>query len=224
MMNWWKKADKIIILACVFLLLAGANALFSFRDLPRLVPMTQSVNQLPYQQGYPEEGAYPGALLPLMVSGKTVYAKNDIQHYEFDMSDPIAPWELVLPKIYYGLNSRNLLSVMGADIVPDDTLNKVLITDEVRDRCTDLGFSNDLFRYSCAANDIPEEYGNYFHYYYFYSVNSDPMHIYYGCSDPRQLTPAGDEDLVAIWQKKTNGFGEDLYLFSRDFYDREVQK
>ncbi|MCR4685624.1 MAG: hypothetical protein K5649_09170 [Lachnospiraceae bacterium] len=218
----WKKEYGLVLLIGVLSVLILANAAFSYRDLTRLVPMTTTVNQLPYQIGYPEEGAYPGAILPLMVSGKTVYTKNDIEHYEFDMSDPEAPWEHALNSIYYGLNSRNLLSAMDAKVIADDSLNDLQISEEITGKCVDLGFSNDTYRYSHAVNDIPEEYGNYFHYYYIYTANGAPMHIYLGASDPLSLTPEGEEELYAIWQKKEQGCGEDLYIFDREFYEKEV--
>lgn len=218
----WKKEYGYVLLIGVLLVLILVNAAFSYRDLTRLVPMTTTCNQLPYQIGYPEEGAYPGAILPLMVSGKTVYTKNDIAHYEFDMSDPVAPWENVLYKIYYGLNARNLLSGMGANVIPDKSLNDVVVTAEIREKCVDLGFSNDLYRYSFAVNDISEEYGNYFHYYFLYSEHAPPMHIFLGANDPASFAPLGEESLVAIWQKIEGSAGEDLYILSMDFYEKEV--
>ncbi|MCR5267846.1 MAG: hypothetical protein K6E16_04970 [Lachnospiraceae bacterium] len=218
----WKKEYGTVILIGVLALLVFANAAFSYRDLLGLVPMTRTCNQLPYQTGYPEEGAYPGALLPLMVSGKTIYTRDDIRHFEFDMSDPVAPWELYLGEIYYGINARNLLKAFGADVVADERLNEITLPEGTSEKCMDLGYSNDLYRYSFAVNDIPEEYGNYFHYYYYYTANGVPMHIYLGANDLSSFTPDGEGELYAIWKVTEGGPGEDLYLFDRDFYEKEV--
>ena len=57
----WKKEYGYVLLIGVLLVLILANAAFSYRDLTRLVPMTTTMNQLPYQIGYPEEGADRGA-------------------------------------------------------------------------------------------------------------------------------------------------------------------
>ncbi len=217
----FKKAYRMQILFGALLLLAGANLAFSLRDLSGTVPLTSTVNQLFYQPGE-AGGEYSGALLPLMAGGRTVYVKDDIKHYEFDMSDPEAPWEYHLNDIYYGINSRNLLSAFDAETVADGQLNDALITEEVKGQFAELGPSNDLYRFSFAANDIPEEYGNYFHYYFYYTAHGAPMHIYYSLQDVQALTPDASEELVALWQRGERD--EDLYLMTKRFYDEEVAK
>ena len=219
----FKKAYRSRILLGALLVLFLGNLFFSLRDLEGIVPFTSTKEQLFYNADHPEE-TYPGAILPLIVSGKRIRVKDDITRYEFDMSDPVAPWELHLGEIYYGLNSKNLLAAMGAELVPDSSINDVKIEEDAAGQFTVLGASNDLYRFSCAANDIPEEYGNYFHYYYYYTAHGRPMYIYLNADDVSALTPAGEEELVALWQRLPKGCGENLFIMSRDYYDREVAK
>ena len=167
---------------------------------------------------------YPGAVLPLIVADKTVYVKDDFNHPEFDMNDPEAPWELHLKEIYYGINSRNLLRAFDANVVADPSLNGITITKEQAESFTDLGRSNDLYRFSSAANDIDVEYGNYFHYYYYYTARGEEMHVYLQAFDAKELTPVDDTDLVAIWQELEDGYGENLFIMTKSYYDKEVAK
>ncbi len=48
------------------------------------------------------------------------------------------------------------------------------------------------------------------------------MHIYIHADDPADFTPDGNKELVAIWQPLEEGYGEDLFLMTREYYDREV--
>ena len=216
-------AYRFYIVSGILIILTAGNLLFSVRRIKNLVPLYTSFSQMADMEG--EAGlSYPGAILPLIVSGKTVYAKDDFSHLEFDMSDPEAPWELQLKDIYHGINSRNLLEASGANVVCDPAFNESEITKEQAVRFTDLGYSNDLYRFSCAANDIDVEYGNYFHYYYYYTAKGQPMHIYLYAEDADAFTPERDEELVALWQPVEKGYGEDLYIMTKSWFDREVQK
>ena len=218
-----KTAYRLPVAFAVLFILIALNLFFSLRDLPKTVSFTQTTSQLFYNSDHPEE-TYPGAILPLIVADKTVHVKDDITHYEFDMSDPDSPWEDNLGRIYYGLNSKNLLEACGANVISDGSLNEVTITKEQAASFADLGASNDLYRFSCATNDILEEYGHYFHYYYMYTVSGAPMHIYLNAEDAAALLPGADTELVALWQRVDAGFGEDLFLMSREYYDKEVAK
>lgn len=218
-----KTAYRLPLIFTVLSALILLNLFFSLRDLPGTVAFTKTTSQLFYNSDHPEE-TYPGALLPLIVADKTVYVKDDITHYEFDMTDPDSPWEDNLGGIYYGMNSKNLLEAGGAKVISDSSLNDAVVSKEQAASFADLGQSNDLYRFSCATNDISEEYGNYFHYYYMYTVSGAPMHIYVNAETVQQLTPEGDAQLVALWQRVDAGFGEDLFLMSREYYDKEVAK
>ena len=217
----FKKAYRSRILLLALGVLFLGNLFYSARDLKGIVPFTTTKEQLFYNAEHPEE-SYPGAILPLIVAGKQIRVKDDITHYKFDMSDPVAPWELHLGEIYYGLNSKNLLAAMDAELIPDSSLNDVKVEADAPEKFTILGASNDLYRFSCAANDIPEEYGNYFHYYFYYTAHGRPMYIYLNADDVGALTPDGEEELVALWERLPKGCGENLFIMSREYYDREV--
>ncbi len=219
-----KKEYRIKILCSGLILIAGVNLFLSVRDLPKLVPFTRSTNQMFYQPQYLSEGTYPDAILPLMISGKTIRTKDDIREYTFDLSDPDAPWENLLHEVYYGVNSRNLLESMGANVVADQGLNDVVIRKEAEADFESLGMSNDMYRFSFPFNDFPGEYANSFHYYCYYTAFGLPMQVRIPKGDAQAFLPDSTEDLVAIWERIPEGFGEQLYLMSRSYYEKEVAR
>ncbi|MBP5383450.1 MAG: hypothetical protein J6Y57_00580 [Lachnospiraceae bacterium] len=215
-----KKTYRTQILLVFLGVLACVSLVFTCVNIGGTVTLTGSKNQLIHQPSFVRDGIYPDTILPLMVAGKTVYTKDDIKQYEYDMNDPSAPWEDRLWDVHYGHNSRNLLAVMGAKTVADAGLNDCRIPDEMRERFTDLGYANDMYRFSFAVNDIPYEYGNFFHYYTIYTVDGNPVHVYLAAKDADAFLPGKENELVALWQR--DRYCEDLYLMDRETFDEEV--
>lgn len=219
-----KKEYRIPVLSAGIVLIAGVNLFLSVRDLDGLVPLRRSTNQLFYQPQYLSEGIYPDALLPHMVSGKRILTKDDIREYTFDLSDPDSPWEDHLQEVYHGVNARNLLQSMGATVVADPSLDDCVIGPDPEADFESLGMSNDMYRFSFALNDFPGEYANSFHYYCYYTAFGLPMQVWIPKGDAQAFAPDSSEDLVAIWERIPEGFGEQLYLMSRSYYEKEVAR
>ncbi len=117
-----KKAYRTQIALGFLGLLALLSLILSVRSLPSTVPLTRTFNQLFYQENVQDEN-YFDAILPLMVGGKTIYTKDDINHLTFDMSDPSNTWEVRLKAIYHRVKYQNILQAMEEKVVQDNALN-----------------------------------------------------------------------------------------------------
>lgn len=213
------KKHRTLILCGFLAVLVCLNGFFSFGQLYDILPMARTVNQFFYQEKNLAQGSYPDAILPYLLQDKTVYTPNDFYHLTYDMNDPNAPWEHELGKIYHGRNAANLMRFSGAKVECRDELNGILPTEVQRSDFESIGVTNDMYRNSFAINEIPEEYGNYFHYYYYYTYSfreddrKEPMQLYIQSEDLAEA-----EELVLLWTKSP----EQLYLMSYDYYQREV--
>ncbi len=204
---------RMIILCGFFVVLIGLNARSSFHHSTEDVPLFHPVNQMVYQPDNLENGGFPDGILPYLVEGKTLYTPNDFYVPEFDMDDPNAPWERKLLRIYHGINYVNLFSAWGANVICDEAYTDADLTEEQIENFTELGYINDMMRNSFAVNQIPEEYGNYFHYYYAYCVVCKPISFYINAEGLED-----SDELVLLWKGRTD-IG---YLMSKEYYDREV--
>lgn len=206
----------------VIAFLAGitiVSAVVTFMNTDRLMDLIRPVNQLFYQPDFFEKDMYPDAIFPLMLRGKTIYTKDDIKTYEYDMTGP-PTWEYELEWIHHGINSENLFKVFGANPIRDASLNDVVLTDKIKNDFERLGPSNDMYRASSAVSYFTEEYGNYFHHTYMYSSeHAIPLSIYLHVEDDGSLVNDSGTDLVAIWEEIPGLYGENLYIMSRDYFD-----
>lgn len=209
------KKNKLKIIIAFLIVVALTGAYNTLTRLGGLVSMIRPFNQLFYQTQYLDDGIYADSILPHIVDGKKVYTKDDINHLVFDMNGSPA-WEVHLDEIHYGINSENSLKAFGAETIRDASLNDVIISDEMRKDFEVLGYANDMLRYSAAVGFEPESYWNYFHHCYIYNDRGVPLQIYLHVTDM-------DSDLVALWQKVPEGYGEDLYIMDKDYFEENVK-
>lgn len=221
MIRIFKNFRKQIILAFL-LCITLVSFMVTIKDIGGLVNLVRPFNQLFFQPEFLEEGVYADSILPLMVEGKTVYTKDDIEHFEYDMNGE-ALWEYNLWDIHYGINSENLLKAFGADTIRDSSMNGITITGDTQNDFELLGSANDMLRFSGVVGDGDEEYWNYFHHYYIYTVHGSPSHIYLHIDDKGSLLKGSDAELVAIWQRIPDKLGEDLYIMDKEYYDKNVK-
>lgn len=202
-----------------FLLCITLFSLFlTIRDADGLVSFNRSTNQLFYQPEFIDEGLYPDAFMPLLVKGKTIYTKDDINYFDYEAEDD-SHWEVRLGEINYGRNSKSLLETFGAETIADSALNDIIVTDEYLKDFQTMGLSNDMFRSSCAVNDITSKFGNYFHYYCYYGAFGLPSHVYYHVDDKGSLLNGSDAEFVALWQYVDGGYGEDLFIMDKEYFE-----
>lgn len=206
---------KVQLIIAFLLCITLVSGLYTLRNINGVVSFVRPTNQLFYQSEYLEDGMYPDAILPLIVKDRKVYTKDDIKHFEYDMSGE-ALWEEDLRDIHYGINSENLLKAFDADTVRDSSMNDAIITDDIQKDFEVLGAANDMLRFSGVVGSGTEEYWNYFHHYYVYTAYGMPMNVYLNVNDM-------DSELVALWQKVKKGYGENLYIMNKDYYDKNVK-
>lgn len=209
------KKNRIQIIIVFLVCIAFIGGYNTFTGLNRLVPMIRPFNQLFYQPEYLDEGIYADSVLPLIINDRKIYTKDDIKHFEFDMNGE-AVWEYVLNDIHYGVNSENILKAFGAETLRDASLNDATITEDIKKDFEILGSANDMYRYSGAVGYGQEEYWNYFHHCFMFNDHASPLKIYLHVTDM-------DSELVALWQKIPKGYGEDLFIMDKDYYEKNVK-
>lgn len=209
-----KKEYRIKIIAgfmgCVILL----NLVYNYRVMPLLMTYFRPTAQTFYRADYYDEGTYPDAFIPFLVKDKVIYTKND----PLTIDESTAEGKDWLYAYYHITNATDLMKLYGAsEVINDESYNGILVPEDKKSDFYDLGYANDMFRYSFVANDFWEELGNYFTYYWYYYEYLDEIHVYV---NPEGLD-SGDE-LVLLWDGVHEKENEDYYLMSKDYYDREV--
>ena len=205
------KNHKIYVIVGFLLCVTCFSLFITVREIGGVVTLNRSTNQLFYQPEFLDEGIYPDAFMPLLVKGKTIYTKDDIEYFDFEADPDDSHWETRLININYGRNSKYLLETFGAKIIEDSSLNDIMVTDDLLDDFQTMGLSNDMFRSSSAVNDITAKFGNYFHYYVYYSASGSPSCVYYHVDDM-------DAEFVALWQR-VEGYGENLFIMDKEYFE-----
>jgi len=206
---------RVVILCGFLCVLIGLNLRTSYYTSTKEVPAFQPVTQTLYQPEDIDHATYPDGFLALLTKGKTIHVANDFYHPVYDMNDPKVPWEHEMFTILRGINYDNLLRLWGANLVHEQSINGMALTEEQKADFENLGSANDMLRNSFAVNGITEEYGNYFHYYYIYYVICGTI--------PTYVNPEGlneSDEWVVFWEKWPGS----MYLMTKDYYDREVAK
>lgn len=194
------------------------SVLYNIRLLGKLLPFYRPLNQTFYQTDFLKNGEYPDSLLMLLFKGKTVYLKDDAvpssdthgRHWIYG---------------YYHLhNVEWFLECMDAKPVLDDGMNDIILDDaKIGNDFEELGITNDMFRNSFMYNDMEGEWGNYFYYYWYYYERLDTIRAYMNVNvDSQGKTVFDTDELVLLWNAVDGVEEEDIYIMTRDYFDKEV--
>ncbi len=176
------------------------GALYNVRLMDKVLPSIRPVNQMFYQPEYLESGVYPDSLLMMLFNGKTVYVKDDF----YTVHDTEQEGKSFLYAYYHARNMYWFLERCGAKFIKEASMNDEHVEAAVRESSfTRLGYTNDMFRYCFLYNDLIDEPGNYFNYYWYFYEYLDAVSAYV-CNetDSRGETVFTSDELVVIWQPK----------------------
>ena len=215
-----KREYKNRILLCFGVLIALMSGLYDVRLLGKLLPVYRPLNQTFYQTEFLENGEYPDSLLAMLLKGKTVYTKDEI--YLLEDTEPHG--KSFLYAYYHARNVYWFLDFAGASNVRDKNMNGYGLDSTLLERDFDeLGITNDMFRYCFMHNDISDEPGNYFTYYWYYYEYLDSIKAYLNVvSDSKGETVFDADELVILWNTVDGTEEEDIYIMTKDYYDKEV--
>lgn len=214
-----KKYRTYILLAfgCACALLGAAQ---TFRNASLILPFYHPDNQAFYQPQFASEGSYPDAILPLLVKGKTVYIKDDLDDYlanhskQAESTSYFDDWKYWMYEYYHQNNLTDFLTAAGATVVAKDEYNDSIIDDEKIKDFEWLGYTNDLNRYLFPLSKLNEEWSNSFFYYWYYSTYLPLSEVYVMGENVNTAT-----ELVILSDDNEN---ETWYVMTKDYYDREV--
>lgn len=194
--------------ACALILLSVA---IDVKTLNLMLPFYTPTDQVFYQPEFLEEGIYPDAIIPYIVEGKTVYTKNDPVNSRQEAMDMGYDW------VYAYFHMHNIvdyLKTVGASVVSKEDYNDILINDKQKECFTDFGYTNDMFRYMFNLNDIKEEWGNSFYFFWYYCNHAGESRVYICTEGIKDC-----DEIMLIWQGEE---AEDIYIISKDYYEKEV--
>ena len=201
------------------------NLLYNIRSLSGLIPLYRTTTQSRYQSAFMERGEYVDAMLQLLAKGRIVQVHDTGDAYEhpvytyYEEGDPIIKYAVAHdPKYYYGRDYYRFFEEFADEVTVDDTLvakeNFDFSVLQNSESMTNVGYSNDMMRYAFLINQDEIEQSSYFWYDYVYREQSKTMYVYMENELPSNCTT-----LVALWDLENN-----LYIMSRDYYDREVSE
>lgn len=215
----WKKEYKGRILCGFISVMVLLSLVYNTRVISRIVPFYRPTNQTFYQTEFLENGEYPDSFLPLLLKGKTVYTKDD----RFTIDEAVAEGKNWLYAYYHNENAINYMELTDAVVIPDAALNTSYVSEEKKAEFEDLGFANDMFRYSFLCNDFWEELGNYFTYFWYYADYLPEIHVYMNLSEDAAGSSVFDaEELVVLWDGSPENEAENLYIMTKGYYESEV--
>lgn len=204
-----------VILGLYGVAVLGLSASATWRTASLTLPFYYPSSQTFYQREFLDNGEYPDAFLPLLLKGKTVYTKDDgfcsDEKMNVDWTEDGKYW---IYFFYHMRNAKSFLETAGANVIPDVKYNDIVLNDAQKAYFEDLGLSNDMYRYMFPLSDIEEEWSNGFYYYWYYSCFAGPSHVYICSQDIEDA-----EELLILWTDEMN---EDLYIISKDYYEKEV--
>lgn len=203
----------------------GVNLLYNLRSLAGIYPLYHPDTQARYVEQFMEDGEYADALLQLLVKDKEIRVHDLGDPYEhpvytyYEEGDPHVKYAVAHdPKYYYGRDYVRFFEEFAGSVSVDETLATKESFDfsVFRDESsmTRIGYSNDMARYTFLINQDEIEQASYFWYDYVYRGESETMYIYL-----ENDISADDTSLVALWDTENN-----LYIMSREHYDREVSR
>lgn len=216
----YKSEYRNRILICFGVSAIIMSGLYNVRLLGKLLPFYRPVNQTFYQTRFLENGEYPDSLLMLLFKDKKVYVKKE----NVFLSQAQEQNKSFLYAYYHAKNEYRFLEYAGAELIKDKSMNDVMLTEEKLDSdFEELGITNDMFRYCFMYNNIKEEPGNYFNYYWYYYEYLDTVRAYMNVKeDSKGETVFDADEMVMLWDTADEGEEEDIYIMTKDYYDREV--
>ena len=218
------KKKRGIILAGYALGMVLFFAVYNVRTLDKIIRFYRPTNQSMYQIGFLENGEYPDAFLDEFFSGKTVYVPDDA----YEVSDEVGmdvdtldkfddDGNYYLYRYYHSVNMWNYLEFNGAEVVKDQDLNGLRIAEEKKPFFEDIGYANDLMRYTFPLTKYNGEWGNGFYYYWFYNSFIAESHVYMCTEDMDD-----GSGLVVICQHENHHDTDSYYIASKSFFEREI--
>ena len=215
-----KREYKNRILLCFGVLIALMSGLYDIRLLGKLLPIYRPLNQTFYQTEFLENGEYPDSLLMLLFKDKKVYVKDE----EFLLYQVEEQHKHFLYAYYHAKDVYSFLDYAGASTIRDDKMNGTMIDeDRLAEDFSELGITNDMFRYCFMYNDIQDEPGRYFNYFWYYYELLDTIRAYMNIMpDSKGETVFNADELVILWNTVDGTEEEDIYIMTKDYYDKEV--
>ncbi|MFT3982500.1 MAG: hypothetical protein QM697_01225 [Lachnospiraceae bacterium] len=208
-----KKEFRGFVLAGFVIVMILLSFVYNMRVLSSIVPFYFPTNQTFYQTEFLEKGEYPDSFLPLLLKGKTVYTKDD----RVPLDQAVAEGKNFVYAYYHNENAINYMELMEATVIPDPGLNDAKVSEAQMEAFGDLGYANDMFRYSFLLNDFWEEIGNYFTYYWYYSDYLPEIHVYLNAQGMEEA-----DTLVVLWDGNAEKEAENLYIMTEAYYESEV--
>lgn len=215
-----KSEYKNRILICFGAVMLIMSGLYNVKLLGKLLPSFKPVNQTFYQTDFLKKGEYPDSLLMLLFKGKTVYVKDDW----YSISDAEQRGKNFMYAYHHSADIFCFLDYAGATAIHDENMKEVPV-DKARAESDfeELGITNDMFRYCFLYNDIPDEPGNYFSYYWYFYEYLKTIRAYMNIDeDSNGETVFDSDELVILWNTVDGVEEEDIYIMTKDYYDKEV--
>ena len=223
------KSKRGIVLAVYAAGMILLSFVYNFRTLDHIVRFSRPTNQSMYQPEFFENGEYVDAFLDEYLKGKTVYTPDDADEVRDDI-DVDDDWnyleELVgdrddywLYYYYHAVNMWQYLEFNHATVVKDESLNGIALSDDQKAAFEDLGYANDMLRYTFPLTPYNGEWGNGFYYFWFYNYFIGDSHVYM-CTEG--LKDANE--LVVLWQHENHHDTDSYYIASRDYFYGEILK
>ncbi len=221
-----KKCIKRFLLPALFLVLILINCFSLVKEFPQKVPLYRFdlSNQTMYLPEYLEDGRHPDAFLREFVRDKKVKFYTEFRTYESYRFGGEPEYTENKFQYYIDNNYGYFFREFSGDYEIDPgvprpyTVTHSENTETWKNSFTYLGPSNDMLRYSFAANDdhdmdrILYYKNNYFHYAWNY-MGSYERRAYISLDDPDA------ETWIACWD-----LGENLYLMSEDRFNIEKSR
>ncbi len=215
-----KNRTVVIIIVCVVLI--AFNIFIYFREFEWHIVLRDygASEQLLYNPEYAKEGYMPDCLIRDIVRYKTVLVPREERPYsEYPYyGHRYKEGNLFSFEYYTENNYLRYFREYAKNVVVDDTLPDVYEIERgngTREGFVNLGRGNDMLRYSFLANHHVEEVNDQFYYTFMYTVDS-----YYQHDNMLNINIATEglweaDTVVALWDD-----GENLYLMSKDHYDK----
>lgn len=219
---------RCIAVMTVVILGIVLNCFYNVRNLGKLLPMSMTTNQMIYQKLNEEEKSLPDAYIRDLIKDKTIVVRNDIKTYDQydDEEDEDLRGNNFKRKYFVDNNYVRYFNeyAVGTEIdesLPGYYLLTAFLTeykDEHADEITELGYANDLLRYSFLLNREGIQESAYFWYAWYYYTFAEEKSRF---ARIRLIDKEGcesSEKLVAIWDYKDR-----LFLMPDSYYKNELK-